>query len=65
MADSGQKLPQREAGIFKKIVVSLTIYEQRFSITLPSLIIYETGASETVWCASNRINEDISFTALL
>ena len=47
MAESGQKLPQREAGVFKKIVVSLSL------VALHNL----ASSDESYWCAPNGIAE--------
>ena len=51
MAESGQKLPQREAGVFKKIVVSLSL------VALHNL----ASSDESYWCAPNGIAEVLFF----
>ena len=50
MAESGQKLPQREAGVFKKIVVSLSL------VALHNLA-SRANCDESYWCAPNGIAE--------
>ena len=38
MADVNQKLPQREAGIFKKIVVSVSLKDARIRMLVAAFI---------------------------